>query len=1194
MVVDPGPVPHDTPWDLELRGPLDPAALAGVLGELADGDPARAGGQHRLLRHSPDHHTLRFTPGEDATAALVVGRLADLLTERSGADHPLTPAQCAALASGGFRYEAVAVEPAAPLDAQVVREALRAVLAAHPQLRFHLDSTGGRLRALDPAGHREDGQAEQDLLVEGEFADETGFNAAVDAVGRTLDAYAGVQLRALLARDRRPTGERADRLVLVAHELAVDAASWRIVLDDLLTSLGTAPATAPVRPLRPRRAPGGLADWVTELRELARDPAEMRHWSAVADRRAAGTGLRKSAQVARSSDAADTTSAQARSSDAADTTSAQARSSDAAYTTSAQGQARSAQAPGAGPSGTATARHLRDAGLAGVPRTGFALAQSSTERITHRLAQRLALTVGQLLTGVFALALARWQHTDDISFDVRSGPRTGHPGLRRHVGRLTDVHPVQLTLDRTLTPLGQLAALAGPLAAATGQAPGGAGFGACREWSPDPLLRTTLRELAPAQACLTLHEPDELLPHSARSVHGDGDDGDDDDRDSDSSNGGQGGENGSTRRPSPHRLRASAHVADGRLHFGLDWVPDPVEGITDTSVADLSELLCTVLEELADAIDAPIPSAFSPTPQQVALYLGGDGRPGTGRHVEQVVWVWHGPLDIERFTAAWQSVFDCESVLRTAFTGGPEPQLMVHSRVVPEITRRVHRGDDWSPLLERDRLRGFDLRCPGALRLTLLDTDGPHRAAVPTALTRIVLTYHRALLDNWSVHILLREFYRAYLAGGTLPGGERRPDLRDYSAWIAAQDLEDTQAFWARSAPSESAASRPGRLAGGTAALTGVGRARLRLTLAETIRLARWAGHWGIAESTVLQAVWAMLIYRATGATGPVPVRFAVTAPGRGIPLDGATRLLGPLRNALPMSVEVNPAGTVPNLLRQLRDRALDMAGYEWVPLSWIRPHDQDEPAVSDTDTVIVFEDLPHPVKGLEAELAAHGIKTEFPGTVPARSVLPIGLLAHHDSAGRLVLTRVHDRDVLDEDAAAELLVQSATLLRELPARAGDHTTVAEVLGLLEGRTVPRMTEPPGPGRSSPLITLRAARREQTGTICLVPPPGAPTTCYDLLSRAYTGPDELLVLTTDAVGARSALAAHGTGRFLLLGGFSGAGALACDLARRIAADGGPAAKVVIAGVSADDEERVRELARALKSAGMNYGGATGD
>ncbi|WP_329240972.1 condensation domain-containing protein [Streptomyces sp. NBC_01478] len=675
------------------------------------------------------------------------------------------------------------------------------------------------------------------------------------------------------------------------------------------------------------------------------------------------------------------------------------------------------------------------------------------------------------------------------------------------------------------------------------------------------------------------------------------------------------------------------------------------------------------------------------------------------------MWVWHGPLDAERFGAAWQSVFDCEAVLRTAFTGANPPRLIVHGRVVPDITHKIPAGGDWAPFLERDRLRGFDLRCPGPLRLTVLETEQAPPAA-PGAPVRIVLTYHRALLDTWSAHLLLRTFYRAYLAGGTLPGGERRPDLRDYTAWTAAQDPRPARALWARWTPpgAAPAASRPGR-PGGPTGLSGVGRARLRLDAAETVRLARWAAARGTAESSVLQAVWAMLIHRASGATGPAPVCFAVTVPGRGIALDGAAWLPGPLRNLLPMSLEVDPADTVSRLLRHLRDRALDMAAYEWLPAdpppTPTHAHAQAGPDADRAETVLVFEDPPHPVQGLENELAAHGIRAEFPGTVPARSVLPLALLAHHDSTGGLVLTGVHDRALLDEAAAAELLVQSALLLRELPLGADEFTTVAQVLKLLEGRAVPPMADPsttgpadpatltdptsgptdpagapgstgpadpsatglpgpatttdsapapgftgpadtpvgsatdlpgpaaatdsagtpgsigpadppagsatttgpaavpgftgpadppaagpaialPGPpGPGTPLTLLRAARHRQAGTICLVPPPGAPPTCYDLLPPAYPGPQELLLLTTPTVPADSAaaLAARTAGRPLLLAGFSGAGTVACDLARRLAAAGGRRPpRVVLTPAPPGERERARVLARALQDA----------
>jgi hypothetical protein len=1100
VVVDPGPPPHATPWDLELHGPLDAEALEDVLGEFAADDPDRSDWRHLLLRHGPDHHTLRFSAKRKTPAASVSGRLADRLTEPPpAADRPLAPAQRAALARDAEHgYEAVFIELETLPDAVALREAVRSVVAAHPQLRGRLDAAGGWLTDDEPGEGAED---RQDPVVEADFTDEAGFAALVAATARTLDEYTGVQLKVLLAADRRPDAPCAGRLAVVAHDLAVDAASWHTLLGDLSAALTGAAASDPAAPT------GGLADWIHELRELARDSAESQHWTLVSERRSrAADSLR--------------------------------------------------------PAPTSARRDVLGAGDAEPLRTGdddvrhfeFVLDEDTTERVVYELGRRLALSAEQVVTGVFALALARWRGTDEAGFDVRSDVRAGRQGLRRHVGRLTDTYPVQLVVEGGPDLLGQLTALAGPLAASAGRAGGGAGFGACREWSPDPSLRRALRELPPAQACLTLYGPDELLPGSARPVHG------------------------STPGRLTHAVEARARIEDGSLHFGLDWVADADAGITDSSVRALGELVRDLAEELAATPAAPFPPAFRPTPQQTALYTGGDAQPGTGRHVEQLVWVWHGPLDTRRFTDSWQSVFDCETILRTAFTGDSEPLLTVHERVAPEITRQVLHDGDWSALLERDRLRGFDLRRPGALRLTLLDAEQPEPLGA-LAPTRIVVTYHRALLDAWSVHILLREFYGAYLAGGTLPGGERRPDLRDYTAWVAAQDLEPARGFWTGSELPDDAASRPGRSAK-TTGLTGVGRARLRLDPVDTTRLVRWAGSWGTGESSVLQAVWAMLIYWASGATGPAPVSFAVTVSGRGIPLDGVARMTGPLRNPLPMSVEVDPAATMPRLLRQLRDRALDMAAYEWVPADWIRAWGRGG---AHADTVIVFEDPPHPLDGLATELADHGIHAEFPGTLPARSVLPIGLLAHHDSAGGLVLTAVHDRALLGEDAAAEVLAQSALLLRALPLSAGEYTTVGEALKLLEDSVGPRMAEVLGAGRDT-LVTLRAARQDQAGTICLIPPPGAPDTCYDLLAHTYSGPQELLVLSARADDAQSALAALGTDRSLLLGGFSGAGAVACDIARRIAVDGGRPPRVVLAGAAADEWERARDLADALQAA----------
>ncbi|MBQ1094461.1 hypothetical protein KBY47_35915, partial [Streptomyces sp. B93] len=325
----------------------------------------------------------------------------------------------------------------------------------------------------------------------------------------------------------------------------------------------------------------------------------------------------------------------------------------------------------------------------------FTLGQDTTRQITRTLARRLALPPTQVLTGVFALALARWQNTDEVSFDIRSDPRTHRPHLRRQVGRLADRYPVHLAVPPAPTALAQLSALAAALAASAGRADG-QGFGACREFSPDPGLRRTLRALPPARACLTLHPPGQSPSVPARPL------------------------TGNPPRSTAHPLQVHAALTGGRLHLGLDWTSGHDGALTDAEAAALTQHLRGLLEELA-AAPAPLTPVREATPQQAALYRSSQAHPGTGRHIEQLVWDWHGPLDLPRFTAAWQCVCDRETILRTAFTPTTgEVRLTVHPHAAPEITRRTRTDGDWDTLLEHDRLRGFDLHRPAPLRLTLL------------------------------------------------------------------------------------------------------------------------------------------------------------------------------------------------------------------------------------------------------------------------------------------------------------------------------------------------------------------------------------------------------------------------------------------------------------------------------------------
>ncbi|MEU6556621.1 condensation domain-containing protein [Streptomyces sp. NPDC046915] len=635
-----------------------------------------------------------------------------------------------------------------------------------------------------------------------------------------------------------------------------------------------------------------------------------------------------------------------------------------------------------------------------------------------------------------------------------------------------------------------------------------------------------------------------------------------------------------------------------------------------------------------------LPRTQPVTPLQQARLADALARPD--HHVEQLVWRWYGPLDTARFTAAWQAVTDRESVLRTAFVWDPRPRAVVFDHGLPDVTRHdCPSTARRAALRARERARPFDLRRPGLLRVALLDgqvrgrgdagggtagvVDGPAewagegRTAGPGpaggwfersadgwregdgkadagqgggagpggdtgACTDVLITYHRALLDSWSVRLLMRECCRAYLAGGMLPGGERRPDLGDCARWLAGRDLGPARDFWGRGARPAPGAGPPAPLGSG-----GTGLYRTALSPAETALLARWAAYWGVAESSVLQAAWAMLLYRSCGAApGAAAVGFGLGFPGRGLLLEGIEGTPGPFENALPMSVVLDPALTVPGLLRELRDRAVDMAAYEWV--AGADSGGGGAPA-SRAGGLLAFDCGPRPQDAFGDALAAQGLRVEEQEVAGALTGYAVGVRAGHDARRGLALTCAYDRDVVDGGAARVLLAQTARLLRLLPRRAGAATTVGDALQWLSGAVVPRVPEGAGSGAgrpAPPLVPLRPAAVDSAATVCLVDVPGAPRTGHWELVRHYLGPEALTALRlTAAEGGPRAAAALGalarSGTRLVLGGYSGAGALACELARRVAAQDVPPPLVVIGG-GPDDPDGARHLAHALRAA----------
>ena len=263
------------------------------------------------------------------------------------------------------------------------------------------------------------------------------------------------------------------------------------------------------------------------------------------------------------------------------------------------------------------------------------------------------------------------------------------------------------------------------------------------------------------------------------------------------------------------------------------FATSPRELFEHPTVSSLAERLVPVEEVVTAGV--PLTETSPITAMQQGMIFRSLFSPASRDYFEQVGGTLEAGLDVEAFRSAWQGVMERYAALRTVF-GLEEPSHPVQRQLAapelpwrcttgviarqPRSTRRVRR------FLEEDLTRGFELEKGPLFRLSLL------RGA--SGAYRFIFSFHHAILDGWSLGLLLAAVADGYeeLRSGRAPTRAPAPDFRRFVRYEREQDLAPLESFWKDSlrgftSPTplphseHVAASQPGGLA------YGQGRARL-------------------------------------------------------------------------------------------------------------------------------------------------------------------------------------------------------------------------------------------------------------------------------------------------------------------------------------------------------------------------------
>ena len=361
----------------------------------------------------------------------------------------------------------------------------------------------------------------------------------------------------------------------------------------------------------------------------------------------------------------------------------------------------------------------------------------------------------------------------------------------------------------------------------------------------------------------------------------------------------------------------------------------------------------------------PLEDVYPQTPAQQGLWFQSRYAQGQGFYHVQLVLEIAQDLQVEAFQQSWQQVMQRHPSLRTSFweLPGQEALQLVWSAVPLPLSVQDWRGQSRSQQHERlqdylreERACGFAPQEVPQWRVLLAHTDFQEY--------QLVWSAHHSILDGWSMSIVLAEVSRCYSALSRGESVEWKPvrPYRDYLSWLRAQDLGQAEHYWRESLRGVEPASplsverRAGSDRHGTFEGQTHAKASLVLSEQETAQLQGLVQRYHLTLNTLLQGSWALVLSRYQGTDEAL---FGVVVSGRPAELEGVEQMVGLFINTLPLRVRVPGQMRWDEWIQQVQEQNVQMRHYEYSPLAQVQQWSGIPAGAPLFESLFVFENYP-------------------------------------------------------------------------------------------------------------------------------------------------------------------------------------------------------------------------------------------
>ncbi|MFI9254336.1 amino acid adenylation domain-containing protein [Streptomyces sp. NPDC053069] len=439
--------------------------------------------------------------------------------------------------------------------------------------------------------------------------------------------------------------------------------------------------------------------------------------------------------------------------------------------------------------------------------------------------------------------------------------------------------------------------------------------------------------------------------------------------------------------------------------------------------------LVTLTQSEIEAYERDIPQLDDILPlsplQRGLLFQAEFDRQGMDAYTLQVIMDVAGPLDRSALRAAAEALLDRNPSLRACFRerDAGDPVQLVAGSVEPawtEVDLTDFSGTDPDAEVQRltdaEWLDRFDVTRAPLTRFTVYRLD-EHRH-------RVVWTAHHMLVDGWSLSaVLAEELVTLWANGADTSALPPVVPLSGYLQWSAAQDKAAAREAWQKELAGIDEPTRLGPVDRPRASVL-PGSVDMELPEELTSAVTAWATTRGLTMSTVMQGCWSVILGRLTGRQD---VTFGTVVSGRAEEVPGIERTVGSFLSTLPVRVGLDPSLPFEEMLASLQQRQLDLEPHHHLGLAEV----QQGAGIGELfDTVVSFHNYP---TGVLDRIGEH-IPDLSMLAWEARVIAEYPFALNVFPGSRMRLEAQYRPDIFTPDEADEILHRFVRVLEQLAA----------------------------------------------------------------------------------------------------------------------------------------------------------------